>query len=559
MPERPECSIVMPAYNRAGLTRRCLDTLLADPPAVSHEILVVDDASTDGTPRLLAGYGAPVRPVYRDVNDGFAAACNDGVARASGRWLLFLNNDTLPTAGWLDALVDYAEANPAATVVGAKLLFPNDTVQHAGVAICQDGYPRHLYAGFPAAHPAVNRARRFQAVTAACALVRREAYEAVGGFDPAFRNGFEDVDLCLRLGQGGHEVHYCPRSVVYHLESLSEGRFERDRENARLYRERWAHRVRPDDVSYYLADGLLRVRYESAYPIRLEVSPQLALVESDLRTHQADRLLGFRSRQVFDLLRETARLTAQVAELQLGSADGAENGRADGAGGNAGTGSGGLSRLRDGGNGGPSGAASPAAGRDELRERLLEVQEALLDRDEGIESTIYALQVAMAEQAAGSPGKASPGGDGLAGGFAPSSYLGYRETIRRIRKLVRRTLPEGATVLVVTRGDPELLTLGRVRALHFPRTEEDEYAGQYPQDSAEAVVRLERLREQGAEYLLFPNTAFWWLEHYSGLREHLEARCRSLVPEGEPCRIYELAATAGVRARASASSGPKAP
>lgn len=519
----PECSVVIPAFNRAALTRRCVDTLLAEPPAISHEILVVDDASTDGTPRMLAGYGQAVRPVYRDVNDGFAAACNDGAARASGRYLVFLNNDTRPTSGWLDALVRHAEAHPAAAVVGAKLLFPNDTVQHAGVTICQDLFPRHLYAGFPAAHPAVNRSRPLQAVAAACALVRRDPFEAARGFDTAFRNGFEDVDLCLRLRERGAEVRYCHESVLYHLESLSEGRFARDRENAKLYRKRWAHRLRPDDVEIYLADGLLKLGYESAYPLRLEVSPQLALVEQESRSRQADRLLALRSRQVFDLLRETARLTTRVAELEPESTAAPACP--------------------------PSDEISPPPGNGDLRAKLLEVHEALLRRDEGIESALYALQVALAERAGGAAAGSLPGGDGLATGFAPSSYLGFREAVRRIREVARQALPKGSTVLVVTRGDPELLVLDGVTALHFPRTDEGEYAGHYPADSDEAIADLERLRAEGAGYLLFPSTAFWWLDHYAGLREHLERNGRSLVPEGEPCRIYELTCTtAGVGA-----------
>ena len=105
----------------------------------------------------------------------------------------------------------YADEHPAAAVVGSKLLFPNDTVQHAGVVICQDGNPRHIYAGFPGDHPAVNKSRRFQAVTAACMLVRRGAFEQAGGFDPAFRNCLEDADLCLRLRRARPRGPLLPR------------------------------------------------------------------------------------------------------------------------------------------------------------------------------------------------------------------------------------------------------------------------------------------------------------------------------------------------------------
>src|SRR4051794_28907328 len=195
------CSIVIPVHGRAGLTRQCLDTILSARPHAATELIVVDDASTDDTPALLRSYGDAIRIVSRSENGGFAQACNDGARATAGEHVVFLNNDTRPVAGWLDALVAVADANPRAGAVGSKLLFPHDTVQHAGVVVCQDGHPRHLYAGFPADHPAVCRPRRLQAVTAASMLVPREALERAGGFDTAFRNSLEDTDLCLRLGE----------------------------------------------------------------------------------------------------------------------------------------------------------------------------------------------------------------------------------------------------------------------------------------------------------------------------------------------------------------------
>jgi GT2 family glycosyltransferase len=101
----PRCSIVIPVHNQAALTRQCLEALLGEPAAVSHETIVVDDASTDSTAELLSGYADRVRVISRDENGGFAAACNDGAVAAGGKYLVFLNNDTIPTAGWLDTLV----------------------------------------------------------------------------------------------------------------------------------------------------------------------------------------------------------------------------------------------------------------------------------------------------------------------------------------------------------------------------------------------------------------------------------------------------------------------
>ena len=298
-------SVIIPVFNCANLTARCLEAVLASEP---REVVVVDDASTDHTPAMLRSFGKRIRVVRHKQNRGFGASCNDGAAVASGKRLVFLNNDTIPRRGWLSALEDYAAPHPQAGVVGAKLLYPNNTIQHAGVVICQDGYPRHLYTGFPADHPAVNRSRRFQIVTAACMLIRREVFEEAHGFDTAFRNGFEDVDLCLRLGQSGYEIHYCAESEVMHLESVSPGRFKKDGQNVNLYRDRWMRRVRPDDIGYYLEDGLLQLSYEGAYPVLLEVSPLLATMASAGRESELERSLRERNQDLRELRRENTRL-----------------------------------------------------------------------------------------------------------------------------------------------------------------------------------------------------------------------------------------------------------
>ena len=328
-------SIVIPVFNKASLTRGCLDALLEEAQRTNFDIVVVDDASTDSTPDLLGTYGDRIRVVTHATNAGFAITCNSGAAAAAGDYLVFLNNDTIPQPGWLKALVSYIEEHDTAAVVGSKLLYPNDTVQHAGVAISQDGFPRHIYTGFPAGHPAVNKARKFQIVTAAAMLARRADFDDIGGFDTAFQNGYEDVDLCLRLGERNLEVHYCPESVLYHLESASRqlptnGNLPTHEieHNTKLYLDRWAGRVQPDDLRYFLEDGLLQIGYTDLYPLQLGISPQLAVVLEGDREAEADRLLRSRSHQVFDLLRDTIRLTVRAAESDLKADHAAANGRA---------------------------------------------------------------------------------------------------------------------------------------------------------------------------------------------------------------------------------------
>jgi GT2 family glycosyltransferase len=310
------CSVVIPVFNRASVTRQCLDALLNE-LSDEIEVIVVDDGSRDTTPEVLRTYGERVHVVTHDRNRGFASACNDGVAASAGRFVVFLNNDTLPVDGWLEALIAHAERHERAAVVGSKLLYPNDTVQHAGVVICQDRVPRHIYAGFPADHPAVSKSRRFQIVTAACALVRRDAFEGVGGFDATFSNGYEDVDLCLRLAESDHEVHYCCESSLYHLEMVTRG-YGSNEPNHDLYMRRWGTRVRRDDFDYYLEDGLIDVSYPDYFPLDMSISPLLATIDSGARDGAADRLLAVRSRQVFETQRENIRLKLRLGEESVG-------------------------------------------------------------------------------------------------------------------------------------------------------------------------------------------------------------------------------------------------
>jgi GT2 family glycosyltransferase len=313
----PRCAIVIPTYEGSLLTRTCLKALLANPPSSCEaQIVVVDDASRDGTGEMLAQLDEPLTVVTHEQSQGFATSCNDGArAAVDCKYIVFLNNDTIPTAGWLDALVAHALATPEAGAVGAKLLFPNGTIQHAGVTIAQDGWPRHLYAGFPGEHRAVNRSRVVAAATAACLLVRREDFEQLGGFDTAYRNGYEDVDLCLKLRRRGREVWYCHKSVVYHLESVTRwpsGVPAGVEENTALYAKRWLQATEPDDVRHYLEDGLLDVEYGPYYPITLSVAPELAAVRRDAEDLTGlERLLAQRSRQVMDLLSSHTRAALQ--------------------------------------------------------------------------------------------------------------------------------------------------------------------------------------------------------------------------------------------------------
>jgi GT2 family glycosyltransferase len=255
--KRPECTIVIPVFNRWALTRACLESLSRHCEADLAEILVVDNGSSDETSNELARWSARGlgRVIRNARNLGFARACNQGAIAATGRQLVMLNNDTEVEAGWLTALLAPLDGDHSIGAVGAKLLYPDRTIQHAGVIVV-DHRPQqdpllalHIYRKLPSDHPPANRRRRYRAVTAACMAIRREAWEATGGFDPGYWNGYEDVDLCFMLGALGWHVVYEPASVVIHHESQSgPERWSAAPANIRRLHGKWLGKITPDAV-----------------------------------------------------------------------------------------------------------------------------------------------------------------------------------------------------------------------------------------------------------------------------------------------------------------------
>jgi GT2 family glycosyltransferase len=259
--QQPRCTIVVPAFNNAHLTHECLRSLLELHPGADHEIIVVDDASSDETPGMVERFGGRVEVFTHAVNVGFARSCNDGAAVASGSdYLLFLNNDTVSRSPWIDTLIRYADAHPKAAIVGAKLLYDDGTIQHAGVRFSSSGDAVHVHRTFPAGHPAVGKSGPLQAVTGAVMLVRRRVFADIGGFDEGFLNSFEDIDLCFQARERGHEVHYCADAVVTHLETKTRDvQHPSEAKNHQRFRQRWNHRIEMDLLSTLERDGLVFV------------------------------------------------------------------------------------------------------------------------------------------------------------------------------------------------------------------------------------------------------------------------------------------------------------
>lgn len=241
-------SIVIPAWNLWEVTASCLRSLALHDDGM--QVVVVDNGSTDATRTDLeslgtALFGTRFLRVRLPENRGFAAGCNAGARAAGGGALLFLNNDTLATPGWLPPLKE-ALNTPGTGAVGPLLLYPDGRTQHCGVSFTPLGGVKHLYADFPGDHPAVRRAHPLQAITGAALLLRRTDFEAAGGFCEDYANGYEDLDLCFTLRQRGLSLAVVAASTVIHAESRTPGRHERTAANATLFGQRWGRDVRPD-------------------------------------------------------------------------------------------------------------------------------------------------------------------------------------------------------------------------------------------------------------------------------------------------------------------------
>jgi GT2 family glycosyltransferase/tetratricopeptide (TPR) repeat protein/glycosyltransferase involved in cell wall biosynthesis len=252
----PLVSIIIPLLNKKEYTKKCLESLYKNTDKALFELILVDNASTDGTKFLLKKWKNEyenITVMNNKKNEGFAKANNKGVHNAKGKYILFLNNDTEPQPGWLEALLKTIENNPAVGAVGSKLLYSDGTIQHAGVLLVDNtvgGDPLlalHHFHHQPGDLKEANTAKTYQALTAACLLLRKDIFIKAEQFDAHFYNGYEDVDLCLKIGALGYQLVYQPQSVVIHHESKSGGeRWKKVNENINLLHQKWIGKVNVD-------------------------------------------------------------------------------------------------------------------------------------------------------------------------------------------------------------------------------------------------------------------------------------------------------------------------
>jgi GT2 family glycosyltransferase len=265
----PELSVVMVAHGAWALTQRALAALVAHTER-PFEVIVVDNASPDETPARLSEL-SHLRVILNQENRGFGPATNQGAECARAGLLLLLNTDTFVRPGWLEPLLDTLDQSTVGAVV-PRFLHPDGSLQEAGVLLARDGTVR-----FYGDHDDPDRlcyrfCRRVDLGSAACMLVRRSAFDALGGFDRRYAPAYyEDADFCLRLAQEGLTVVYEPRSTVTHVRYGSgqqDTAFEMSERNRALFVQRWGSQLegRPSTFRGVNEQAVIAARDAMAHP-----------------------------------------------------------------------------------------------------------------------------------------------------------------------------------------------------------------------------------------------------------------------------------------------------
>ena len=246
----PSVSVIISVFGQLQHTKRCLAQLEETLDGkLDYEVLVIDDASKDGTVEFLKGLGERYRVFLNEENQGFAKNNNRGAREARGEYLCFLNNDVFVQGDWLRPMLRVFDEKDDVGIVGnVQKLAGSRRYDHMGVVFSPQGKPRHYGQGF-FHRPFKRQVRQWSAVTAACCLANRAKFLEIGGFDEIFLNGCEDIDLCLRMSEAGL-VHYVVHdSVVEHVKCSSEGRKIHNKRNTGILLDRWIDRLIPIQIS----------------------------------------------------------------------------------------------------------------------------------------------------------------------------------------------------------------------------------------------------------------------------------------------------------------------
>ncbi|HRH71161.1 MAG TPA: glycosyltransferase [Flavobacteriales bacterium] len=258
-------SVIIPTKDKTDVLATCVHSIFNKTDHADFEVIVVSNNSKDAAFFAFMTEMERLQPgrfkwYAHDIPFNFSALMNFGTSKATGDQVLFLNNDTEVIHGdWMRIMHSWSQ-RPSIGAVGVKLLYHNDTIQHAGVIIGLGGVAGHTWVGYHKDGPGyfnyINTVNNNSAVTAACMMVERSKLERIGGWEELFTVEYNDVDLCLRLREAGFNNVYVPDVSLYHFESLTRGHphmtkesYERHLREVGLFKERWSHYI-ADDPCY---------------------------------------------------------------------------------------------------------------------------------------------------------------------------------------------------------------------------------------------------------------------------------------------------------------------
>lgn len=229
--EQALVSVIIPNKDHIDDLKLCLDSMYEKTSYKNFEVIIVENNSTEKETFM---FYDQIQMKYKNLRVitwkdefNYAAINNYAVKAANGKYLLFLNNDVeILSVNWMDEMLGYCQREDVGAV-GARLYFPDDTIQHAGVIIGMGGIAGHIFSGTPRVEYGYQArlvsAQNLSAVTAACMMVKKSVFEAIEGFDESYKVAFNDVDLCMKIRALGKLIVYTPYAELYHYESKSRG------------------------------------------------------------------------------------------------------------------------------------------------------------------------------------------------------------------------------------------------------------------------------------------------------------------------------------------------
>ncbi len=245
--ENPDVSIVIPVFNKYRYTINCLESVQRHSSGIGYEVIVVDDCSCDETTKL-RHWVKNIHVLSNDKNMGFVRSCNKGSKHARGKYIVFLNNDTVVTEGWLRALMGGFHALNDVGLVGARLVYPDGKLQEAGGIIWSDGSGHNYGRNGDPGDPKYNYMREVDYCSGACIAIERKRFMELGMFDEEYAPAYyEDTDLAFKVREAGMRVVYQPACRVAHYEgitsgtNISKGTKKYQSINQKLFVRKWEH------------------------------------------------------------------------------------------------------------------------------------------------------------------------------------------------------------------------------------------------------------------------------------------------------------------------------